>query len=230
MREAGPSLDEGGFSLTRPERSAAWWRFAWDRRPAEEFPFHAPEPPEELRPFVDAADPPVGLDVGCGAGVITAFLASSLQLGVGLDVAPGAVRQASIASRDGSARPCFLVGDALSLPFPERTFGLVVDRGCMHSIPRARWAEYFGEVARVLAPGGTFHLYFAQPIPPLLTRRGLKARLSILLGRRPPSRLRRSVVRQVSGPNLRPGPVTTVASAVSSGHDLRFSRVVCTRT
>jgi SAM-dependent methyltransferase len=230
MREAGPSLDESGFSLSRPERSPAWWRFAWDRRPAEEFPFHAPEPPEELRPFVAAASPPVGLDVGCGAGVITSFLASNLRVGVGLDIAPGAVRQAHLASREAPARARFLVGDALSLPFPERTFGVVVDRGCMHSIPRARWAEYFREVARVLAPGGSFHLYYAQPIPPLLTGRGLKARLSIILGRRPPSRLRRSVVRRVSGPNLRPGPVTTVASALSSGHDLRFSRVVCTRT
>jgi len=227
MREAGPSLDESGFSLTRPERSAAWWRFAWDRRPAEEFPFHAPDPPPDLLTDVAAADPPVALDVGCGAGVITSFLASHLRLGVGLDIAPGAVRQARLAAPDG---PRFLVGDALSLPFRDGSFGMVVDRGCMHSIPRSLWAEYFREVARVLAPGGSFHLYYAQPIPPLLTRRGVKARVSILLGHRPPSRLRGSVVRRACGPNLSPGPVTTVASPVSSGHALRFSRVVCTRT
>jgi SAM-dependent methyltransferase len=230
MRRARPSLDEDGFSLTRPERSAAWWRFAWDRRPAEEFPFHSTEPPEDLGPSVAAADPPVALDVGCGAGVITRFLASNLRLAVGLDIAPGAVRQARLAAPDGPARPRFLVADALALPFRDRTFGLVVDRGCMHSIPPARWAEYLREVTRVLAPGGRFHLYYAQPIPPLFTRRGLKARASILLGHRPPSRLHQSVVRRVCGPNLRPGPVTTVASAVTSGHDLRFSRVVCTRT
>ncbi|HEY5980797.1 MAG TPA: class I SAM-dependent methyltransferase, partial [Microlunatus sp.] len=65
----------------------------------------------------------------------------------------------------------FVRGDALSLPFPDDSFDVVVNVESSHCYPSM--AAFLAEVARVLRPGGLFAYADFRPapeIPALLTR------------------------------------------------------------
>jgi SAM-dependent methyltransferase len=97
------------------------------------------------------------LVVGCGTGVDTRALAAALPASVAItatDIVPGMVERAE---RRGTTRPVtWDVADALSLPYDDASFDVVVSQfGAMFF--RAK-AEAFAEAARVLRPGGRLEL------------------------------------------------------------------------
>jgi SAM-dependent methyltransferase len=108
--------------------------------------------------------------------VATAFLSRRFPLAVGLDVATGAVSQARELAQARAARCAFVLAEVPAMPFRDGVFAFLFDRGCLQSIPRARWSTYFSEVARLLSPGGVLQLYVSKA-------RGATARLRSL-GRR----------------------------------------------
>jgi SAM-dependent methyltransferase len=138
------------------------WEVLWQRRSGPELEFYQPEPPEQLhRLLADVPLPPGGaLDVGCGSGVVTAFLARSFVPTVGIDVSHSALRRAR--GRAGDEKTAFVVAEAPVLPFRAERFALVFDRGCMHNIPPPAWPLYLQESERVLVPGGVHQLLFAN--------------------------------------------------------------------
>ena len=90
------------------------------------------------------------LDIGCGTGEATLFLAREFPMaGVrGVDLSEEMVRRATRkVGLDPSARVSFRVGDGSDLPWPEDSFDLVVQVN-VPLFPR--------EVARVLRRGGEF--------------------------------------------------------------------------
>jgi ubiquinone/menaquinone biosynthesis C-methylase UbiE len=112
------------------------------------------------------------LDAGCGTGLLTLALLRVLRRpaditavdlsGRSLQTARRAVRRLSTPLRH---RVAFVRADALSLPFPEDSFDLVVTSGVLEYLPLR---EGLGELARVLAPGG--HLLFLPVRPSPATR------------------------------------------------------------
>ena len=107
------------------------------------------------------------LDAGCGTGLLTLALLRVLRRpaeitavdlsGRSLQTARRAVRKLGT---DPRQRVAFVRANALSLPFPDDSFNLVVTSGVLEYLPLR---EGLGELARVLAPGG--HLLFL-PIRP----------------------------------------------------------------
>ena len=93
------------------------------------------------------------LDIGCGAGTNCLFLAKEGYRVSGIDLAPGAIDAARERARRAHLEVDFRVGDAVHLPFPQRTFGGVNDFGCFHTLPIRLRPGYCHEVARVLRPG-----------------------------------------------------------------------------
>lgn len=182
------------MAKSRPE-ARTQWNTRWGRRQRTDFVWYTSEPPRELRRLLDESPLPPGnaLDVGCGSGTVTAFLAERFGAAVGLDIALAAVKQARELAPERGNRASFLVGDARVLPFKSAEFSLVFDRGCMHNLPREAYPVYLREVERVLKPGGVFELYFsgsaACPAPPLLSLKGIRRRILGFLGRRKPRRL-----------------------------------------
>ncbi len=108
---------------------------------------------EHLAPLAAAAlhvgrAPERALDVGCGTGEGTLFLAREFpQARVrGVDLSAEMV-QAAVAKvgLDPEGRIAFKVGDAAALPYPDESFDLVA---------QLNMPPFFDEMVRVLRPGG----------------------------------------------------------------------------
>ena len=99
------------------------------------------------------------LDVGCGTGELSLFLARLGHEVLGIDLSPLAVRQASEKARWRRIDARFLVWDALDLPrlaAAGLTFRTVVDSAMFHVLgdrERDRFVAGLGEIVR---PGGLY--------------------------------------------------------------------------
>jgi len=199
----GGSGGPGAGGPVSPKRRKRWER-RWQRRRGEAFCWYLDEPPQELVKLVEEGTVPEGgaLDLGCGPGVATTYLARHFSPAVGLDIAVGAVLQArERAGRDGVG-PSFVVAEAPILPFRPGSFSLIFDRGCLQAIPRAAWGPYFRGVEDLLVPGGMLQLFASKPLkrfPPVTSYRGIRARLRWLMGRRGAQFLSPELLRQLAG-------------------------------
>ena len=102
------------------------------------------------------------LDVGCGPGHATAALARALPRAqvTGLDLSPRAIALAEAAhAREPNAH--FRVGDAMTLPFADGTFDVVMSTASIKHWPDAE--RGVREALRVLAPGGMLVLLETDP-------------------------------------------------------------------
>jgi SAM-dependent methyltransferase len=100
------------------------------------------------------------LDVGCGLGGATRFLASQIGCRVtGIDLTPEYVSVARMLSeKTGLAeRVDYRVASALAMPFPDRSFDVAITMHVAMNI--ADRAALYREVARVVKPGGGFCIY-----------------------------------------------------------------------
>jgi ubiquinone/menaquinone biosynthesis C-methylase UbiE len=94
------------------------------------------------------------LDVGCGNGLVSRYLAREYDGEVtGIDIDP---EQIELARRDsaGVENVCFLEDDAAELPFPDNSFDIVFSLGALHYI--SNWLDVLKEIKRVLKPDGYF--------------------------------------------------------------------------
>jgi SAM-dependent methyltransferase len=90
------------------------------------------------------------LDVGCGPGTVTAFLA---DLGVrvsGVDLSPRMIEHA----RNRYPGLQFAVASATDLDLPDAALGGILGWWSLFNLPRHVLAEVFASFARALVPGG----------------------------------------------------------------------------
>jgi SAM-dependent methyltransferase len=109
--------------------------------------------PEHLAAFAAAAThvaeaPERALDIGCGTGEATLFLArefpSARVRGIDISEEMIQIAQAKV-GLDPEGRIAFKVGDASNLPYDDDSFDLVA---------QLNMPPFFAEMARVLRPGG----------------------------------------------------------------------------
>ncbi len=135
-----------------------------DLAPVDEFHIRGRAATEELAHWAEIQPGHVLLDVGCGLGGTSRYLAATVGCDVvGLDVTDEYCRVAEMLSaRVGLAdRTAFRQGSALGLPFADRHFDVVWTEHVQMNV--ADKAGFYGEIARVLKPGGqlAFHDIFA---------------------------------------------------------------------
>jgi len=120
----------------------------------------------------------VFLDLGSGVGWAARLALSRGQarLAVALDFA----RRPLVIGRGVTPEARWVCGDGTALPFPRETFDRVFSFGSMEHFPDV--AQGFGELARVLRPGGravvavpNFYVRTDQPLEFRATRRGWEA-------------------------------------------------------
>ena len=106
------------------------------------------------------------LDVGCGTGENSLFLAAEGHEVWGIDSAPLALEKARLKAKDRQLNAKFLVHDALDLPSIGRKFDAVIDSGLFHVLSDEEREVFARGLATVLRPGGTyFMLCFSDKEP-----------------------------------------------------------------
>jgi ubiquinone/menaquinone biosynthesis C-methylase UbiE len=107
------------------------------------------------------------LDVGCGTGEHALYLASRGHEVWGIDFVPVAIERARQKANKRGLNVHFQVGDALALDALGRTFDTVIDCGLFHTFSDGERTIFVTELARVLRPGGVYHMAcFSDREPP----------------------------------------------------------------
>ncbi len=106
------------------------------------------------------------LDIGCGLGDNSAFLASRGLHVTGLDGAPSAVEQARARAADKGLDIEFAVADATKLEGYEGRFDTVLDSALYHCLSEDERREYVAALTRATRPGARLHLFAFSPDVP----------------------------------------------------------------
>lgn len=96
------------------------------------------------------------LDLGCGVGRHTAFLADEGFSAHGLDKSPFAVAAARANASGRRARSTFVVGDLLALPYRSESFDAVLAFNVVYHVDEDGLRQALAEVQRVLRPRGIY--------------------------------------------------------------------------
>jgi cyclopropane fatty-acyl-phospholipid synthase-like methyltransferase len=124
-------------------------------------------PPPEVGEFADEHTPGSALDLGCGTGATSVYLAERGWKVTGVDFVPLAIWKARRRSRHLRQPPRFRVGRIPELEGLSGPFDLVVDVGCFHSLPGQDRQRYVDRVRALLRSGGTMLLFaFTRGTPP----------------------------------------------------------------
>jgi ubiquinone/menaquinone biosynthesis C-methylase UbiE len=116
--------------------------------------------PWQRRVFDHLALPPRSrtLEVGCGPGKLWLENADRLPAGWSVtltDLSPGMLQEARRALAGDGGRLGYALADGQALPFPAQCFDAVIANHMVYHVPDK--PALFGEVRRVLRPGGRFY-------------------------------------------------------------------------
>jgi len=134
-----------------------WYVF---RRPPWDTGITPPEVVEAIEGS-SALAPGRALDLGCGTGTNSLYLARHGWQVVGVDFAAPAIRQARRRARQAGAAAEFYVADVSRLDFLQPPFDLALDIGCVHGLDGAAQQRYRAGLSRLLRPGARYMLYAA---------------------------------------------------------------------
>lgn len=97
------------------------------------------------------------LDAGCGAGVLSVWMAEQGLDVTGVDLFPEAIAMAEQRAKEQGVRATFVTADLLEWA-PAQPFDLVFDSACLHALVGGNVDAYKRQLLRWLAPGGDYVL------------------------------------------------------------------------
>jgi SAM-dependent methyltransferase len=96
------------------------------------------------------------LDLGCGSGWLSIYLARNGFQVTGLDIAEQALNLAKMWAEEEGHDIQFDVGDIAKMPYPERSFDAVVANSIFEHLPFDLASSTLARLKDLLVPGGTF--------------------------------------------------------------------------
>lgn len=99
------------------------------------------------------------LDLGCGSGMSSRYLAQHGFRVAGIDLAQSALVRARRMAATAALPAFFCRGDVSDLAFLRIRATLALDIGCFHAIPPERRSTYVASLFEHLAPGAFYLLY-----------------------------------------------------------------------
>ncbi len=121
--------------------------------------------PGDLKEIVKTQKPETSLELGCGLGRFSLFLADRGIKATAVDFSSVAIEKAKKRVANDESWPAFMVGDVTNLKMINGQFDVSFDVGCFHCLNEEDQQKYVSEVYRLLAPGGT-HLIWAMDHSP----------------------------------------------------------------
>lgn len=138
------------------------WEYIYQTVPIHQIPWETGEPSLDLRLLFKQNRIRKGmkmLDIGCGLGTQTRFMAKNGAAATGIDISETAIKKArEQLLKESNLLANFIVGDVCKMPMPTASFEIAYDRGCYHHLSPKQRENYTKEVARVLAPKGLLHM------------------------------------------------------------------------
>jgi SAM-dependent methyltransferase len=158
-----------------------------DRYRDGELPWDTGRPSSELQRAVsrNSIRPCRALELGCGTGTNSVWLAQQGFEVTGVDVAPLAVERAEQRARAAGVKAHFVVADLLRLPDLAGPFAFFFDRGCYHAVRRDAPRQYAPAVAQHLASGARGLVLAGNarephdPGPPVVTEEEIRDELGL---------------------------------------------------
>ena len=141
-----------------PARSAEWWD---ERYRSGDIPWDTGIVPPEVVDLLagDQVQRGWALDLGCGSGLSSRYLASRGFRVVGLDLALSALVRAAEAARTDALPAFFCLADVTRLRFLDIRASFALDVGCFHALAPDRRSVYVASLAALLLPGAFCLLY-----------------------------------------------------------------------
>ncbi len=99
------------------------------------------------------------LDLGCGTGTNSIYLAHHGFRVVGVDFSSKAIAIARAKAQTEHAKVEFVQSDVTRLEFLQEPFDFVLDIGCFHGIPESERTRYVSQLKRLTQPASIFMLY-----------------------------------------------------------------------
>ncbi len=136
----------------------------WDQLyrdyPLDELGWELGKPRPILVEYMQAGILPKGsvLDICCGAGTNTVYLAQNGNTVTGIDISRTAMTIAKQNAHIGGVNIDFLAESFIELPFIDGVFDLVWDMGCFHHVHEEERCTFIEGVNRVLKLGGVYML------------------------------------------------------------------------
>ncbi len=115
--------------------------------------------PEELKDIVETYKPKTSLELGCGLGRFSAFMARQGIKATGVDFSPVAVEKAKKRVANNEHKPTFIAGDVTNLEMITEQFDVSFDVGCFHCLDEDDQQKYVSEIYRLLKPGAAHLLW-----------------------------------------------------------------------
>jgi SAM-dependent methyltransferase len=106
------------------------------------------------------------IDLGCGTGDTTLYLAARGLPVVGIDAAPTAIARAQAKAGTGEHQATFLVADACALAELGRTFDTAIDCGLFHTFSDPDRAAFVRSLHGIVRPGGRYALLCFSDLEP----------------------------------------------------------------
>jgi methyl halide transferase len=153
----------------------------------DNLPWDTGRPSSELQRVLSqhAIGPCRALEIGCGTGTNSVWLAEQEFDVTGTDVAPLAIERAQQRARAAGVKVRFVVADVLRLPDLNGPFAFFFDRGCYHAVRREAPQQYAPAVARQLAAGARGLILAGnarephEPGPPVVTEQQIRDELGL---------------------------------------------------
>jgi ubiquinone/menaquinone biosynthesis C-methylase UbiE len=136
-------------------------RASWEQRYADgDLPWDTGKPDTHLGGVLERHGIGTGraLEIGCGTGTNTIWLARQGFEMTGLDIARNAIARAEAKATAAGVDCELVVGDLLADRIPGAPYRFIYDRGAFHVVDAAdRRSRFAARVAGLLGPEGTWH-------------------------------------------------------------------------
>ena len=131
-----------------------------------------------LEQYVEAADPPRAVEIGCGSAIDLCLLRGRVPgvIAVGIDLSWQGLGVALDSARELHVPIRLCQGDTFALPFRTGSFGVVFSQGVLEHFPDPRPA--LAEQVRVLSPNGVL----VVSVPQMFTGYTVHKRRAIRMG------------------------------------------------
>ena len=99
------------------------------------------------------------IDLGCGTGTHSIYLAQHGFAVVGVDTSPTAIQKAQEKASKAGVKPEFIIHGVTQLDFLNGPFDIALDVGCLHGLSTVERQCYALELTRLMPRGGTLLIW-----------------------------------------------------------------------